>query len=94
MFYVVRWGDTVQQDVIVGEFATREDASVLWGELQDLYPNEVHVVRSEENHAILLSLEENEDIDFDDPYGGWEDDAYAAQWDDDPSPYGGTYSEE
>lgn len=25
---------------------------------------------------------------------GWEDDCYAAQWDDDPSPYDGTYSED
>lgn len=32
-------------------------------------------------------------IDYDDPDYGWEDDAYQAQWDDDPNPYHGDYSE-
>ncbi len=29
-----------------------------------------------------------------DDVAAWEDDAYQAQYDDDPSPYDGTYSEE
>lgn len=37
---------------------------------------------------------EDFDFDGDDFDYGWEDDAYACQWDDDPNPYDGNYSED
>ena len=92
MFYVVRWGDFPENDVIVGEFDTMETASVMWSEMQDLDPGTIYVVRSKEDHeSITVQMQEdNDDIDF----GPASDDDYFDMWDDDPNPHSGAYSEE
>ena len=46
---------------------------------------------SDEEDEEEYTVEDGEE--YDDMYGGYEDDSHLAMYDDDPSPYDGTYSE-
>ena len=69
-------------DIVISVFDDHSAAVECWTEMQDLYPTLYYVVRE-----IVENPEDFDDWDF----GA---DSYLAQFDDDPNPYLGTYSEE
>jgi len=81
MFYVVRWGDTPDKDVIIGEFDDYNAASVMWSEMQDLDPGQMFVVRTKEEHEKIVGGGPDISVltdQVDGAYADWDD------FDDDP----------